>query len=330
MTHTHPLLAHFIVRWVQFAAMVFAIGIIAFGSLVIPKSSWPSWPSRFLIPLRRGLMILIIADATDLILRAQMISGRPLSEIIPVLPVVLSQTHYGKVWMGRQIVIWVMLLGSLSGNNRRVTLNFGLFGSAGLCLTTTLSGHAANSGDFSLAVLTDGLHLIAISCWIGGLWPLRLSIGMPNRSISERADLLARFSRLAAVCLIIMILSGDLSAWLRLRTPAALFASSWGITLAIKVLLVVVVVGHGAAIRIWLLPQLLEASGRARDIGPMTQSVFAAIRRFVARREGREAATPLDRVKYLTVWLGWEMAVAGLVLAAAALLTILPPPASHM
>lgn len=162
MTLSH-ILVHSMVQGIDLVGMVLLAGGLAFRTFVaLPPSARVFSVERFM-PL-----FLLAIGGIDLVLRSQMISGRPLSEVWTFLPTVLVKSHFGKVWMARTILLCLLAVASMIKMPRKEGL--ALMASGFLLLTASLSGHAADSGALSLPVIVDWLHLVAISAWIGGLF----------------------------------------------------------------------------------------------------------------------------------------------------------------
>ncbi|MEP7293694.1 MAG: CopD family protein, partial [Chloroflexota bacterium] len=102
------------------------------------------------------------------------------------------------------------------------------------------------------AVIADWLHTLAVGFWAGGVAALALVVPValhPYTGDARRQALLAalrRFSRLAGAGLVVVIATGVYSALNWLTTPADL-GSSYGIALIVKLVLVALLVGVGAA-----------------------------------------------------------------------------------
>ncbi len=102
--------------------------------------------------------------------------------------------------------------------------------------------------------LVNPIHEVAASLWIGTLFVLvvaGLSAVLRSTLPTERrgtlvAELVARFSQLALVAASILVLSGIVTAWRHLKFVAALWTTSYGITLDIKLVFVATVAGLGA------------------------------------------------------------------------------------
>src|SRR5437867_5308304 len=131
-------------------------------------------------------------------------SGLPLAMLGRTLPMVLLRTHYGRVWfvrLGALVMLWTGW-----GVGRRhlqiQTIPASMLVAGGLiALTRSLSGHAADWGDVTLAVLLDWLHLLAGGLWGGGLLALAYVVLPPVRRCADPqyvllADLARRFATL--------------------------------------------------------------------------------------------------------------------------------------
>ena len=104
------------------------------------------------------------------------------------------------------------------------------------------------------ASLVNPLHEVAASLWIGTLFVLVIA-GLPAvlRSTlpSERrgalvAEMIARFSPVAIGASLLLVITGIITAWRHLKFVAALWTTSYGYALDIKLLLVAMVVTLGA------------------------------------------------------------------------------------
>jgi len=121
-------------------------------------------------------------------------------------------------------------------------------------------GHAAGSTSHNLAVVSILMHVLFASIWIGGLvalvW-LRRTLSGPLLSV-----VLRRYSTLALAAFFAVSLSGFVSASIRISDPVALIATSYGLIVLGKVIVLVVVGTLGAIFRKWLLPKV--EAGRPR------------------------------------------------------------------
>ncbi|SDM30189.1 putative copper resistance protein D [Lentzea albidocapillata subsp. violacea] len=134
-------------------------------------------------------------------------------------------------------------------------------------LPLPVGGHAANFGlrwgGHGLLMASMELHVIAASLWTGGLAVLVYFV-------STRRDLLAaalpRFSKLATVCLLLVLVTGVINALVQLATtplvelPGGLFTTGYGQLVLLKSVCLVLLAALGGRIRFRLLP--LIAAGR--------------------------------------------------------------------
>jgi copper transport protein len=119
-------------------------------------------------------------------------------------------------------------------------------------------GHAAAASPAWPQELLQWLHAIAASLWIGGL-VLVLSDGQPERAV------VVRYSRLALIAVAVVLITGVARAVNELGGPSKVLdvlATSYGITLAAKVALVVTLIGAGAWNRARSIPRLETDDGR--------------------------------------------------------------------
>lgn len=165
-----------------------------------------------------------------------------------------------------------------------------LVGAAGL-LTVSMGGHAIAIERPVLGVSLDWLHLLAAGFWMGGV--LHLAVLLP-RGLGkvELSAIVRRFSPLAAICVAVLIGTGLYPALLHIPSKKALLETVYGMSLVVKVGLI--------------LPLLLLGAFNLLVVGPRL-------------RKGEEVSG----------WLRWatggETALMAAVIGAAVLLTNLPP-----
>ena len=260
MIHGH-VLPHSLVQGIDLAGMILLAGGSAFRALVISAAS------REVSRLERCLPFFLIAvGLADLVLRSQMITGRHGSEVLSLLPTVLLKTHFGNVWMGRTLLL--LLLGMPMVRNRA---GLALPTCALLLLTESLSGHAADSGTLSAAVLADWLHLAAVSVWMGGLFFLASALrrwfaSASSADSSEFLRTVKRFSKLAGLCVAVIAATGGFQFWHRVGSVAALLQTPYGQTLTAKLVLVLALLSLGALNRYVIVPKLSSVKETSRKL----------------------------------------------------------------
>jgi copper transport protein len=176
---------------------------------------------------------------------------------------------------------------------------------AAVLLLPGAAGHAAQTAPRGLSVLLDWLHLVTGSIWIGGLigllvlwWALSA-----RRRVAGLAVCVARFSNVAFVSVLVLLGSGIGATVLHLPILAALWQTSYGKVILIKVGLLA-------------LASVLAAGNLLRSKP-----------RLVAARRRAELGEPAARLLRRLVG-GEAVIVASAILAAAVLSSLAPPPAA--
>jgi putative copper resistance protein D len=204
----------------------------------------------------KGVLVgLLLATTGDLFLRSVELTGS-LPEGLRAIPPILMQTHVGHVWIIRGALLTALLLieGFEKVGLRWLRIVLGI----ALGVTIALTGHAADHGDFTLYVLMDSLHVIAAGLWVGGLFSLAIILRGDLKAMSPDtlARIIPRFSTLAGVALLAVVMGGAFNAWIALPNISALGSTTYGRILSLKLLAVSILVAFGAVNRYRVLPRL--------------------------------------------------------------------------
>ena len=140
---------------------------------------------------------------------------------------------------------------ALSVSSLTATAFLAALGLASL-IPLALIGHAAGTANHSLAVNSLGMHLVGIVIWVGGLVAL---FALRDQLLGEDRPLAKRYSSLALVSFVVVAVSGLGSSYVRIPNLEGLL-TPYGVLLAIKVLLLVVLGGFGAMYRSKILAEL--------------------------------------------------------------------------
>lgn len=149
---------------------------------------------------------------------------------------------------------------------------------AAIVITRSNTGHPADDGDFTIAVWVDWLHALGAGAWVGSLFGMTLVV-FPRllqrgpEAIEPAADIFQRLSTLCGVALAVLLAAGIYSAIGQLGTFAALWTSRYGLTLDVKIALVLVMIAIGAHNRYVKLPHLLSAAAPDDPYPPAGTSI---------------------------------------------------------
>jgi copper transport protein len=141
---------------------------------------------------------------------------------------VLAHTAWGHAMLAREAAVAAVAI-ALSLGRPRLALALLL----PVAAAEAASGHAASLGALALASMT--LHVLAAGLWVGGL--IVLALVLPGAERRDVRDTLARFGRLAAASVAVLLVTGLYSAGLQVASPDALISTTYGWALTGKLAL---------------------------------------------------------------------------------------------
>jgi copper transport protein len=245
------------VRWLAYSCFALLIGAVAFVICCWPAGATRPGVLRLTIGAWGGL-----AAATLAAILLQGVYGANQSIGHVFWPNVLHATLYSGY--GRALGIRLLLvvaalitfsitLGSLPTSDRRgrsVAAAVWAAVTIGLASTWAVADHAGTGIQVPLAVPSDILHLTAIAIWIGGLVTLAtLVLRRPDSSAdprkagrlryqaatAEAARAVSQFSPIALGCVGVILATGTYQAWRGVGTWDALFGTTYGRLLLVKI-----------------------------------------------------------------------------------------------
>jgi copper transport protein len=204
---------------------------------------------------------------------------------------------------------------------------------AGAMFVHAQAGHAETASPVRLLNVADQwLHMLAAGVWVGGLaW---LLLGLRGLNGAGRASAVRRFSQLAFAAVAVLAVTGVLRAVPEVGSVGALVSTSFGVVLLVKTGLFVALMGIAWRNRYRLVPRVARlapaAPGRRSPV--MAGASADPPPRGEAGSEGQRAGpgTPpgdagAPAAGSLRRSVRSEVALAAVVLAAAAVLSGLPP-----
>jgi len=228
------------VRWLSFA------GLGLLGGLVFIVTCWPG--GRTDPHARRivwtGWQLAAGATVAGVLLQGPYASGQSVTSLLsPDLTAATLGTTYGRMLSVRLIALGVLavLLPRLlqaqgTQPEQARARDEDLAAILGLVVLATFgaSGHAVAGIQPTVAVLSDTVHLAAMSSWVGGLVLLTACL-LPSGGAGEMAETLPRFSRLAFGSVTVLAVTGSYQAWREVGTLPALLSTGYGRLLSLKI-----------------------------------------------------------------------------------------------
>ncbi|MET8981518.1 copper resistance protein CopC [Streptomyces sp. NPDC004539] len=228
-------------RYAAYVAAALLIGTAVFIAVCRPPDT-----RALRRPLKVGGWTLAGTSVFLLLLRGPYETGTGLSEIFD--PSSLSRTMTTRP--GLALVARLLLLGVLAllmwqkWWSKKVTLAAGAVTIVGLALTWAAAEHASAGIQVPVAMTSTVLHLLSMAVWLGGLTSL---FSVLNRSsVPVPARVIIAFSRTAATCVVVLVVTGVYQSWRGLGSLSALTGSAYGRILLAKLVAVVMLLAVGA------------------------------------------------------------------------------------
>ncbi len=293
-------------RWVHFAALVLVFGGSLFWITTGRPATGPEGPpwalGKTVALLRLAVPAAAASGVAWLAGSVAYATGGLASLVDPdMLRIYFLETPFGPIAIARlSLMAALVLVGPLAPRPRLAAF---VVVSAALLVSQAWIGHAAEGGDTDTGaamIVSYAAHVLAGAAWVGGLVPLALSLVEGRRRADGAAEalrLLSRASVAASAAVGVIIVSGVANtAFHAGPVPARLADSAYGAVLLAKLGLVTTMLVIAGFNRFVMMPRLARvAPGPAR---------WTALGRGVALEYG----------------------LGLLVLGAAAVLGITPPP----
>jgi copper transport protein len=257
-----PTRSEHVVRWAYFLALALLVGGLGFRLLVLRGPLSPRAERRFFVLTGIGAVATIDVGITAFILRAEDALQLPLGRLLYGDLSPIAHSRFGGAFiamtLGFSFVTALLFLAWLT--DRMVFLWPAFILGLGFASGLSLSGHsAADAGSSWKSQLADWTHLSAACLWIGGLVQLALVV-WPLMPAARRSSFLA-FSRLATVCVGVLLLAGVYLSVLRLPQLDDLWTTGYGHVLLLKIGLVAVALAWGGLHKLLAVPAVARGDG---------------------------------------------------------------------
>lgn len=242
-----------------FGSLAGLIGVVAARWWIIPvgRSEWTGAAARIGVAAASVFLVSLI-----MVLTRQLLEFRdpfvPWTEDLSLL----LGTSWGTTWKGA-FAVGALAVAAFVWARGGSAASWVVASVAVLVLSAfpALTGHASGGELTRLTLPADVAHVLAMGAWMGGL-AVVLSLDRVARGSGASGavlrDLIPRFSPLAMASVAILVLSGVVGMWANLDGPSALFQTSYGRWLLLKLGLAAGVLLLGAINFRRLLPRLDE------------------------------------------------------------------------
>ncbi len=267
-----PTTTEHVVRWLYFLALALLVGGIGFRLLVVRGPLPPRAERRFYWVTGIGAVAVLEVGILAFLLRAEDVLQLPFTGFLyGDLSSLANGTRFGEAFiamtLGFALVTALLYLSWLT--ERTVLLWPAFVLGLGFASGLSLSGHsAADAGHSWLSELADWVHLSAATLWVGGLVQLVAVVWPAAHELRRTAFL--RFSRLATVCVGLLLAAGIYLSVLRLPHVHDLWTTGYGEVLLVKLGLVALALGWGALHQFVALPRI-ESGG---VVGRLSRSML--------------------------------------------------------
>lgn len=271
-------------RFVHFSAAALLFGGSLYWALLVPRHACVCrrWPAAIDIVAAAAALVSALGWYVGV---AAAMAGSWSDVLEPdVIAAVAIETRFGRVWIARLALATGLL--TLLVTARPVTRHreiVVLVLSAALVASLAGVGHGAvGPGRVGLLHLaSDVLHLLCAAAWLGALAGLAVVLRRAVTkhdagSIGNVRESVWRFSRFGYAAVGLLLVTGSVNAAVLVKTPQALVATDYGVTLLVKIGFVIVMLFIALRNRLALVSRLDgegKSAGGASAI-PLYRSVL--------------------------------------------------------
>jgi copper transport protein len=310
---TTPLIA---ARWAAILSVMLAVGLFVLRALVARPAGAvdPDAMRRVEAGLAGAVAAGLVAIPVYLLLATSEFALESVWSIGSLVPLARSSS-LGRALVDLEVVFALFGLAggaalALDRPGRRersaaavLALLGALLAAGSLLLIPGIAGHPGQTAPVALSLALDWTHLLAGSVWIGGLAGLLLVAGRRRVSWWVLGRVVPRFSKVALGSVVVLVATGTGAAIVQLPTLPSLWETSYGQAILVKIALLLAAALLGAVNLARTTPRL--SAGATRGDAVLGTSASGLLRRVVS---------------------GEVVLVAGIVLAAAVLTSLPPPP----
>jgi len=247
-------------RWLAFAAILVAIGVIVFGVAVHPDSRADQQLLSRIVSA--SAVVVIVGTTMQLLGHVAVIAGEGMDGMTNfsawgiVRGSGLMTASLLRVWGAG--VILAGTRGFVRWSHDPAHVGPMLLGAASLLLSFQFTGHTATSTPSLLVRLSDAAHVGGAAVWTGGVVALAAVLAARRRRGDDSRLVVGRFSVAATAAVALVGVAGTALAVVELETIGQLFATGYGRILLAKLAIVGLVAAVGAFNHTRLVPAIVN------------------------------------------------------------------------
>ena len=249
---------YWFIRFAAFVGLLFLVGLALMVTLTwrpggatrrVGRLLWASW------------WVLLAAAVLAVAIQGVYAAALPITDIVrPSLINAVLHTRFGKLEVLRLVLLLAflpVLLGIQARLDNRPSrwqwiVPVELVLSAALLFTSGLGGHASTGDQPGIGLALDVVHLTAASMWLGGLALLAsflIARTPDDQQPEDPARVTLKVSTLAFISVVVIVATGICQSIRQVGSIYALFHTTYGWTLVVKILIVIVLISLGALSR---------------------------------------------------------------------------------
>jgi putative copper resistance protein D len=171
-----------------------------------------------------------------------------------------TQIEFGRYLALNILAGAILTVLALAFQNLTSALLLAALGLLGL-VPIALTGHAAGVANHALAVNSIGMHLVAVTIWVGGLAAL---VAVRDADAERQANLVKRYSTLALIAFVIVAVSGISVALLGLGSIDKIF-TPYGLLVLMKSAALLLLGAIGGHYRYRLIGRMATVAAKAKE-----------------------------------------------------------------
>ena len=249
---------YWLIRFAAFVGLLFLVGLALMVTLTwrqggstrrVGRLLWASW------------WLLLTATVLGIVIQGVYAAALPIGDIVrPSLITSVLHARFGIVEVLRLLLliafvpVLLAVQDRLGNGSRRwkwivpVELVLG----AALLFTPGLAGHASSGDQPGIGLALDVVHLAAASLWLGGLLLLAsflVARAPDDQKPEDPARVTLKVSTVAFIAVVVIVGTGVCQSIRQVGSIYALFHTTYGWTLVVKILFVILLIGLGALSR---------------------------------------------------------------------------------